>query len=221
LCCIFIFVLDFETDLKIEISWRSAIERISELNKKEIRLHTKSVLMNIGAEERSRKSGLIAEHLYSLSAWTEAKSVLIFLPLPEEVNTYPIIDQACKAGKLVAVPRVFGKDLVFHDCIAAENFIESKIGIREPAPDEPLADPSELGMPIIVITPGLAFDREKRRLGRGGGFYDRFLKTLRSNPNIGFSPVAVCFSEQLLDSIPHEEHDEKVDFIVTDIGIIR
>jgi 5-formyltetrahydrofolate cyclo-ligase len=191
-----------------------------EMNKRDFRIHVRSILCRMQHEERARKSGLIATNLYSIPGWKEARSVFIFLSMPDEVNTQTIIDHAIEQGKLVAVPRVTEDEILFHDCFRTRRFLDSKIGIREPSPDEPVLKPEEIDMPLLVVTPGLAFDREKQRLGRGRGYYDRFLAYLRSNPRIRFISAAVCYSEQLFDSIPVYEHDEKVDCIVTDRELV-
>ncbi len=190
------------------------------MDKPDFREHAREILAQMDDEERAAKSRRIARNLFSTRYWKEAASVFVFLSLRLEVDTTGIIEKACSAGKLVAIPRVEGAGILFHDCSHARQFRRSRIGILEPVKDTPIVNPGDLEMPLLVVTPGLAFDRSGHRLGRGRGFYDRFFACLRDDPDIRFSSVAICFFEQLFDSIPSVEHDQKVDCIVTDREII-
>lgn len=169
----------------------------------------------IRAAEASRA---ICERLFTTPEWRSAEVVLTFLPMPEEVDTGPILSRAAESGKTVAVPRVVGPELLFH--IIPEHFEAWELhsyGMREPGRDLPvLALAEEHRGKLLVVTPGLAFDRACGRLGRGGGFYDRFLAA--AGP-FGVS-AGVCFSVQLIDEVPRDEHDRPVDLVVTEHEVI-
>jgi 5-formyltetrahydrofolate cyclo-ligase len=191
------------------------------MDKSDLRTDVKAILSGMTHEERARKSVLIAKNLYATQYWKGARSVFIFLSLPEEVDTAGIIEKACSIEKLIAIPRVDGVHILFHDCRTTRIFRRSKIGILEPLKEEPSVKPWEIDMPLLVVTPGLAFDRHKHRLGRGRGFYDRFLESLKENPGIRFHSVAICFNEQLFDSIPSSGNDQKVDCVITDHEVVH
>jgi 5-formyltetrahydrofolate cyclo-ligase len=140
---------------------------------------------------------------------------MMYLSLPHEVDTSEVILHAWQLGKVVVVPRISWQQR--HMIPVQINSLETDISIEASGMRNPIA-----GVPIpfeqidLVVTPALGFDRKGNRLGRGGSYYDRFfanieLKALRC----GFA-----FAEQLVDEIPVKDHDEPVDFLVTDEEII-
>ena len=180
----------------------------------------KSILSVIKSDGRELKSERIAKSLFSLNAFQSAQTVFIFVSLDEESDTKKIIERSIIDEKLVAIPRICGNDLIFHPIHNEMKYTNHRLGIREPDSEEPVIDPEKLTTPFIIIVPGLAFDKKKRRLGRGGGFYDRFLKNLRQSAGLNFNAIGICFSEQIMDEVPTFEHDESVDVVVTDNAII-
>ncbi len=96
----------------------------------------------------------------------------------------------------------------------SKDLVLNRIGLREPVPTAPRVAPAELD---AVLVPALAFDRRGHRLGRGGGFYDRFLGALP--PRV--TTIGIAFSVQLLNAIPTDPHDRPVDVIVTEDAVLR
>jgi 5-formyltetrahydrofolate cyclo-ligase len=122
------------------------------------------------------------------------------------------VDAAFRAGKRVAFPRV-EVELSFREAASPEGPWErGPFGIREPRADAPLADFDALPGPILVIAPGVAFDRAGGRLGHGKGYYDRFLRGLRSRRSDVFV-TALCVPCQVVDRVPMYERDERVDAV--------
>ncbi len=89
-------------------------------------------------------------------------------------------------------------------------------GIPQPDPSWPAWTPDPAAPRVLVVTPGLAFDPRGHRLGRGRGYYDRFLARLRATAGIRATVVAFCLDEQVVDRVPHGDGDQPVDAIVTD-----
>lgn len=117
----------------------------------------------------------------------------------------PILAQALREGKRVAVPKCYGKELRFlwlSDLSAVE---KNPMGIPEPLADEPLADDET----ALVILPGLAFDREGRRIGYGGGYYDRFLAREPNHPTL-----ALCYDFQFFAHLETDEFDIPADLVL-------
>lgn len=149
-------------------------------------------------------SANLAEQLWAHPLYRRAKTVYAYLSYRQEVRTEQIIRRAMSDGKQVAAPKVFGDELRFF-LLDADSRIEIGYrGIPEPAGGVPADDPNAL-----VLTPGLAFDRAGRRMGYGGGFYDRFLAA-QPHPTI-----ALCFDFQLLENLPIEAHDRPVDAVLS------
>ncbi|MBN2442281.1 MAG: 5-formyltetrahydrofolate cyclo-ligase [Spirochaetales bacterium] len=189
--------------------------------KKALRKEIIALLNNIPPGVRKEKSEKITSNLISTSQWNTADIILIFLSFGTEVNTDDMVLKALKEEKIVAIPRVDGKTMIFHRISNLDSVMPGKVfGIREPDPRLPVIYPGELHN-TLIITPGLAFDKEKNRLGRGGGYYDAFIRDLRRMKENHNLFVGICFFEQLVATIPVCSYDMKVDMIVNDRGILR
>jgi 5-formyltetrahydrofolate cyclo-ligase len=185
------------------------------LTKAEVRRLMREALAHLSPGERRRKSEGVAGAVLSLPEVTGAHVVMVFLSLPDEVDTRPLIGGLWQQGKVVAVPHtdVAGGRLlpVRLDCGGA---LESgALSVPEPRVQEPVP----LAEVEVVILPGRAFDRDGHRLGRGKGFYDRFLQQKRC---VAFR-VAVAFSEQVLAALPHGPNDARVHVLVTEDEVLR
>jgi 5-formyltetrahydrofolate cyclo-ligase len=192
------------------------------MKKQIVRKHIQDILQTIQPEERRVKSESITEKLFRTAWWHEAEIILAFCSMQEEVETEEIINAALETTKIVGVPRMQGDDLVFHRIRdLEEDFCLNCFGIKEPDVSWPVLDLSQLpSRKFLIVTPGLAFDRKKHRLGRGKGFYDRLLLNLRTCHEQHISAVGVCFSEQLLEHVPARAHDQPVDAVITEEEII-
>ncbi|MBI4352496.1 MAG: 5-formyltetrahydrofolate cyclo-ligase [Candidatus Omnitrophica bacterium] len=164
------------------------------------------------AKERRAKSLAIGKKLFRLSAFQTAKTVCFYVSLPEEVDTAFMIDRALRSGKRVAAPLsdLKKRELALYEMKNRTELVTGAYGILEPPPlRERSVKASEID---CVVVPGLVFDKKGNRLGRGKGFYDRFLKGLdRRVPRIG-----LAFSFQVAEKMPVEAHDEKVDVVLTE-----
>jgi len=187
-----------------------------------LRRRMRSLLRAMSEQERAQGSRLAAARLCGSPWWREAVWVLSYFPLAGELDTVPIMDAALRQGKGVALPRIAGGQLTFHVYRGgAAELIRGAYGILEPRPDRPLFKLGERGSgPLLVLAPGLAFDRCGRRLGRGKGYYDRFLAALREGSSAPVRAVGLCFSAQLLSALPAQPGDQPVDGVVTETELL-
>lgn len=154
-------------------------------------------------EEWSR---VITRKVTALPAFRNAEKVLAYADYNHEVITRFLVEEAWKAGKQVAVPKVFGQDMIFYKLEDFSQLEPGYYGIPEPARGEIVEWEDAL-----MIMPGVAFDKVNHRVGYGGGFYDRFLE---KHP--GVQRVAVAFSFQMLPEVPVEPTDIFPQIIVTE-----
>jgi 5-formyltetrahydrofolate cyclo-ligase len=193
--------------------------------KKALRTEVRARLAALDGPQIEGKSQLLADFLFETSWWTAAEWLFVYIPMGGEVDTRLIVSRAYRDRKQVAIPRMEGDDLAFYFYDGqTENLLPNQFGILEPDPAWKLVDPSvPTGKRLLVLTPGLAFDRQGRRLGRGKGFYDRFLRGLRTAHPAGSDSWAVglAFHEQLVDRVPVDAHDELLEGIVTDREVVR
>lgn len=139
----------------------------------------------------------------------DASTIFIYNAMPDEVSTAAFIDR-WKHEKNFYLPVVSGDHLVFRKLEENTKFKQSVIGVFEPV-GEDFTDFRKVDM---VIVPGVAFDRRCNRLGRGKGYYDKFLSKIKA------LKVGVCFDFQLLDQIPADERDVKMDMLVSENDLI-
>lgn len=160
----------------------------------------------------------IAAHAMSLLP-TLPGSLTAFLSLPTEPGTDRLIDMAHEAGHAILVPRIAGRDLQWVPLRPDTVLDPGPLGIREPR--GPAVDGAALASLDAMVVPGLAVDRAGHRLGQGGGYYDRALASVPSHADGGPLLVMVVFDDEVLDEVPYEPHDCRVDAAVTPGGIVR
>lgn len=144
----------------------------------------------------------IWQQLESLPEFAKADSVLLYWSMPSEAGTHSFLKRWYGRKKLY-LPRVAGETLEIREYIP-EDMQEGYRGIMEPSPQAPIVTEVDL-----VVVPGMAFDAKGNRLGRGGGFYDRLL------PSLTCPKVGVCRQNQLVEEVPVQEWDQKVDIVIT------
>ncbi|MDR1146911.1 MAG: 5-formyltetrahydrofolate cyclo-ligase [Verrucomicrobiales bacterium] len=174
--------------------------------KRALRRELREQLRMVSADERAAASRHIVAKILSLSAWRAARTVLLFAPLPVEPDISPLLVTALAAGKRVFYPRVTGRDLEICAVRGPEDLRAGAFGVLEPVT---VSEPP-LTVLDLALVPGLGFDADGRRLGRGRGYYDRFLSTTRT------LTVGVGFHCQRVGQIPAEPHDVRLDVVVTE-----
>ncbi len=168
--------------------------------------------------EVERASDKILEDLIETTWWGEASLILTYLSMKKEVATDRMIDAAHSAGKEVAVPCIDGKSMIFYTLNpAGQEYTFNWYGIREPERNgDPFSSTKAANASILLIVPGLAFDRKLYRLGRGGGYYDRFIHELRQESRLTLTALGVFFHIQRESSLPTDPWDELLDAVLTD-----
>jgi len=159
-------------------------------------------------EEQDRKSRTIKEKLFRTQVFQKAKTVMFYIAFRGEVKTGEMIKEARKLGKIVAVPVCKKDRITLRPSILDANAELKKgpYGIYEPALERSV----RLKDLDLVIVPGVAFDKKGRRLGRGKGFYDRFLKRLTKDT----VSVGLAFDFQILPFLPATTHDVSVNKVI-------
>ena len=187
------------------------------MNKEQWRQQLRERLKNIGEEQRREKSSMACRRLIATPQFSDAcqKVIMVFLSLPEEVDTSELITRAWQLGKTIAVPKILWQQkcmtAVVIDSLETE-FSTNTTGLRNPVDGRPIA----VEKIDLVVAPALGFDREGNRLGRGGAYYDRFF----ADENLRADKCGMAFAEQLIDNVPVTKTDVAVDLLVTDEEVI-
>lgn len=175
------------------------------MNKSELRQEIRRRKKFADDGELQRQSNVVCQRILSCEWWKASRIVLLYSALPDEVDVQMLIDDAVGKRKLVLLPVVVGDVLHLHP-YDGETTVGA-YGISEPVvKGSRFTDYNKIDVAII---PGMAFDGQCHRLGRGKGYYDRLLSECKDVKKIG-----VCFSFQYLEEIPTEEHDILMDIVM-------
>lgn len=182
--------------------------------KRAIRSEVRTARDAMPADEREQASSAIADRVSALEEVARASIVMAFWSFGSEVNTAPLINSLHVRGVRVALPRIVEGDLEPRGYAPGDPVAETAFGAWEPTGGEAL-DPSLID---VVVTPAVVFDRSGRRVGYGGGFYDRFFP--RTRPDA--VRVGVGFDLQLIDgNLPSGHFDLGLDAVVTESDVLR
>ncbi len=187
--------------------------------KRELRKNIGEKLKSLQPEEIEEKSIAVAERVFGLMQYNNAEIILGYMPMEHEVDVSPILRQAFHDGKEVAVPRMKGtRYMDFHMIESVDGpWDNHEYGIREPLSHFPTIHPKTCpSQSVLILVPGLAFDRAGNRLGRGKGFYDTYLSMDCDN----VSEIGIAFSFQIVDEVPVSDHDQRLKAIVTEKELI-
>lgn len=166
------------------------------------------------AETRRQSDRLLFKQLRALPEYDAAKKIFAFVGTGAEPDTGALIAAMLAEGKEVAVPLCRSPGEM--EAVAIRGLSQLKpgrYGIPEPAPQLPRMEPEAMD---LILVPAVCYDREGYRLGRGGGYYDRYL--MRTG---GAFTVGLCRTALLQEQVPREEHDRKVRAVVTEEAVIR
>jgi len=174
-----------------------------------LRIKIRAGLKKASGEKCKSDSEKLCAKLKEQSFFQTAATVLFFAPLPDEVDVWPLLQEAIAAKKIVVLPRFDSAAKSYVVCRVQNlrsEIVTGQFGVREAK-----AGCAEIPLTNVdlAFVPGVAFDLRGCRLGRGKGFYDRLLNEVRG------VKCGVAFDEQIVDEIPHELHDIRMNFIVT------
>ncbi|MDB6054060.1 MAG: 5-formyltetrahydrofolate cyclo-ligase [Verrucomicrobiales bacterium] len=179
------------------------------LDKTALRAQMKQTLAALTVEEKKYLSRKLVEKIEAWQEWRYAKNILLFMPLPSEPDIRQLMGYLADNQKSISLPRFDPNTQQY--CAAKISHITSDLRygqfkILEPSPECACVPINQLDM---ILVPGLGFDLQGRRLGRGKGFYDRLLSAATG------LRCGVGFDEQILPNIPVEAHDVKLDWVLT------
>ena len=175
------------------------------MDKKELRRQIREQKRAMTEEQIVSASERLGELFLACDQYKNAKTIYGYLPYNQEVRTVPMLEQAMKDGKRVAVPKCYGDEMRFIYMDDLSKVEKGYANIPEPIADDPVADDKT----ALVLMPGMAFTTDGKRMGYGGGFYDKFLAAEPNHPT-----VALCYGFQMVEDLPTEDYDIPVDCVL-------
>ena len=183
--------------------------------KSELRLKARAARRALTPEQRVDAANRVALAIMSLPQMRDARAVLSYKALPEELDLGPTMDRMRSLGVRVALPRIGGPcKLQLHWHEPDDALVMGEFGLLEPLPEAAVAPVAAID---VVLTPGVAYDRNGWRLGFGGGYYDTLFRELDSS----VVRLGIAYDEQVVDELPKHAHDLPVDIVVTPLHVYR
>jgi 5-formyltetrahydrofolate cyclo-ligase len=195
------------------------LERSAALSLAEIKrlARSKATLTRIDVHEMAKlgAGAALAARGLPVARKTESSVISVFHSFDTEISTFELFDKLVAEGWTTALPVVIAKNapLVFRQWAPGEALVLGRWNIKVPPEEAPEV------VPDVLLVPLLAFDRKGFRLGYGGGFYDRTLEKLRTLKKV--TAIGVAYAGQEVDAVPHEEFDQRLDWIMTEKETIK
>lgn len=187
--------------------------------KQALRAEVKQKVATLGEQDKARQSFLVTEKVIAHPSYQKAQRIAVFLSMPDEIQTEEIIRHAFQSGKQCFIPRYTAKSNHM-DMVKLASAEEIKTlpltawNIHQPALDDTREEALASGGLDLILMPGLAFDKNGNRLGRGKGYYDVYLQRCVQHPSGKPYTLALAFKEQICDSVPVGENDIQIDDIL-------
>lgn len=176
------------------------------MTKEELRRLVRSQKRMYSALQLQAMSAEAVARLMALPQMAAAKTVMLYYSLPDEVSTHELAGRLVERGKVVVLPVVTGPtEMELRRYRSADDLSMGAFGIMEPT-GEPFTSLAEIDLAVV---PGMAFDTRGNRLGRGKGYYDRFLSQLPQATKVG-----LCFPFQKFPGVPTDENDVRMDLVI-------
>ncbi len=180
--------------------------------KESIRQNVRTRIDTLTPEQRIVSDAHIGTQITHLPYWDEADVVVGYIAMDDEVDLQAALRVAARDGKAVALPRVVGDEMSMHIIETFPGLLERHpFGFLQPSEGAPPAD--DLSRAVTIV-PGRAFDRSGHRIGRGRGYYDRFLQRIGSGQVL--ATIGVCYAVQFQHEIPVEPWDVAVQIVITE-----
>lgn len=179
------------------------------ISKPDLRAHFRAIREGLSPAEVGAASLSACRQVAGWSVLHKARTVLTYLAFRNELDLSPLVRTLPRIRW--AVPRIVDEHLVAHE-YDPRRLVRHRYGMLEPDPSLPVVGPDAID---VVLVPGVAFDTKGGRLGFGGGFYDRFLVT---TPAVR---VGATYDSCLVDALPCQAHDQRVDWVLTPSGLLR
>jgi len=186
------------------------------VEKEEVRREARARIANLSRSQRDNKDREIAKRFLALPEFERAKMIMIYASMEDEIDTDRIARGALAAGREVCYPATDSKRRRLVPALVRDpvrDVVPGTFGIREPR-EATAVLPGQID---LVVVPGLAFDRDGNRLGRGGGYYDKFL----ASSGLQATRCALAYECQIMERVPNSQTDEKIDMLISESGVIR
>lgn len=176
--------------------------------KKYIRDEIRKLKSALSDFEKNKASESVFSRLIKMNEWDKAKNILLYYSLPDELQTNIFFEKI--TDKKFFLPKIEGNDLIVLP-YKKNKLTKGTFSILEPEGDTGI----NIDILDIIVVPGVAYDKELNRLGRGKGYYDKLLSFCKA------LKIGICYDLQLIDKVPTETHDIKMDIIITPTKIIQ
>ena len=179
--------------------------------KEELRRSALAVRAGIPADDQQKAARCIVSRFFEVLSIKPGSVVAGYWPTRAEIDIRPLLHEIRKRGGRIVLPTVadFKKPLIFREWLPETSMIDGRFGIKQPDPES-----SDAFVPSLLLVPMLAFDLKGHRLGYGSGFYDRTFASFEGVHD--FKAIGMAYEVQMVDHVPTDEHDYRMDMIITE-----
>ena len=190
------------------------------LKKKELRKSILDIRNNMGIGEKQEKDNVIRDKFLESDYYKNSNKIFIYISYSSEIDTINIINKALNDDKDIFVPKTIfdTKEMNAVKINSLKNMKKDRYGILEPEEGRACIDPNELD---LIVVPGVAFDNNGGRMGYGAGYYDRYFKKISTENRNNVKKIALAYNFQIVDNVPMNNEDVKIDDIITEENIIK
>ena len=181
--------------------------------KAEIRKEILNIRNNMDEKEARRKSQIIIDRLKNTEEYKNSANIMVYMDFKNEVNTKIFIQEALREGKSIVIPYtdIENVKIIPVKILSLSDLVPCRFGYLEPALEN-TDKPYDIKLLDLIVVPGVVFDKRKNRVGFGKGYYDRLL----INKKPGAKAIALAYEFQVTEEVPEEEHDIKMDKLITE-----
>lgn len=182
------------------------------MNKAQLRAQMRDKRKSLTPQEQAHAQQALSERILRCENYLKARTVMAYVAVRGEIGLAPVMEDVLSSGRVLVLPRCEEPGVMTARIVQGmDDLVPGAYGVPEPGEHCEIADPKAID---LILAPGVAFDRAGHRLGQGGGYYDRFFSRSTAHR------AGVCHDFALLDCVPCEAHDEKMDTVIMPGGIV-
>lgn len=182
-----------------------------------LRKEMKRRISRMSIEEKQRQSTQVATKLFAMKEFNDSSRISVFLSMKDEIDTFTIMERIFELKKQCFIPHYIGSKMNMVELKSFSDYVSLPVtnwNIKQPSDDDIRPDAMDTGGLDLIIVPGLAFTKQGHRLGRGKGYYDKYIVKYNRNGFVSPITIALAFNVQICDFVPTSSNDVAINHVI-------